>query len=558
MAKRTSRSKKSVRSLPKGLPVRAKTDLKSNRAAAKSASGNSSSGNNNPFEAVATQRRPKFAVHNRPISTARAKAPSALAAAIQQRQSAISAAFKQQRKSNVFSDKRIGEAGNGPPGQSSLPLEERNVQRLVRERARQSKRTSKFSLSDDGEEDILTHKGKAIDSLTAADHVMLSDEEEGDLGNLDAYDTEMHFGGYAQDQKDASVYGAKGTDISTTYSQKKTDLDDLIMRRKLQKQERLKSKETQVDKFEAMDNQFSELATLLKFRDKEQDIRNHIAAKREGTLSAEDQELAEWDKEMKQYLHIERKVAATDRTKTPEEIAKEEADRLHELETRRLARMNGDFDDGDDDDLDADDSLGDDDDGKKKSRAKSHKRRRMDHPEILDNDSDDEGNSNSKGDLTTRFSAEGLVYVDKDSVAQGKVGDAEGAQKYGSEEEIREYSVGDKVRASYRATEQFDGHESWFTGKIVNVVREGKKTKYNIEYVDGDFEDGVEPRHIRPIETTLEEIEAQNLERERELKLKRKRQMAIEKARYANIFLQWVFWVYWFDTSRLSTLSSTT
>jgi nucleolar protein 14 len=520
MGKRTSRSKKSVRSLPKGLPVRAKTDWKSSRSATKSLSGGISSSSNNPFEAVATQRRPKFAVHNRPISTARAKAPSALAAAIQQRQSAISAAFKQQRKSNVFFDKRIGEAGNGPPGQSSLPVEERNVQRLVRERARQSKRSSKFALGDDGEEEILTHKGKAIDSLSAADHVILSDDEEGDLGNLDAYDTEMHFGGYAQDQKDASVYGAKGTDISTTYSQKKTDLDDLIMRRKLQKQERLKSKETQVDKFEAMDNQFSELATLLEFRDKEQDIRNHIAAKRAGTLSTEDQELAEWDKEMKQYLHIERKVAATDRTKTPEEIAKEEADRLHELETRRLARMNGDFDDEGD----------------------------MDNPEILDNDSDDDGNSNDDGDLTTSLSAEG--------VAQGNVGDADD-KEHASEQEI-EYNVGDKVRASYRATEQFDGHESWFAGKIVNIVREGEKTRYNIEYDDGDFEDGVEPRHIRPIEVSSEEVEVQNLERERELKLKRKRQMAIEKARYAIILLPLGYLVYWFDTSRLSTLSSTT
>jgi len=51
---------------------------------------------------------------------------------------------------------------------------------------------------------------------------------------------------------------------------------------------------------------------------------------------------------------FDRKVDATDRTKTSEEIAKEESEHLHELETRRLARMNGDFDDEDLSDIDSD------------------------------------------------------------------------------------------------------------------------------------------------------------------------------------------------------------
>ena len=45
----------------------------------------------------------------------------------------------------------------------------------------------------------------------------------------------------------------------------------------------------------------------------------------------------------KQEFLFERKVKATDRTKTPEEIAKEEATKLHALESKRLARMEGDF-----------------------------------------------------------------------------------------------------------------------------------------------------------------------------------------------------------------------
>ena len=42
------------------------------------------------------------------------------------------------------------------------------------------------------------------------------------------------------------------------------------------------------------------------------------------------------------YL-FERKVKATDRTKIPEETAKNGVDRLHAMESKRLARMAGDF-----------------------------------------------------------------------------------------------------------------------------------------------------------------------------------------------------------------------
>jgi nucleolar protein 14 len=508
MAKRKSRSKKSVHSLPKGLPVRG--------GGVKDAS--------NPFEVTQRLKRPKFAVHNRGSTTAATlQRPSALAEALKQRKSAIATALQQQKKANVFHDKRIGEHDTGTQ-------DEKNLARLVRERARQSKRSSKFALQDDSEEAVLTHKGKAIDSLTAADHVMLSDDEE-DAGDLDAYDTEMHFGGSLADQKQAAVYGSgKGADMSTLYSQKKSDLDDLILRRKILKAERLKSKEEQADKFEAMDQSFSELAALLNFRDKEKDIREHIRAKRAGTLSTEDQEFADWDKEMKQYLHTERKVAATDRTKTPEEIAKEEADKLHALETRRLARMNGDFDDDDFSDVDSDE------DGKSnhsnKRQRKHHKR--TDHPEALDNDSDDDDDDGTD-QLQTRFTADGLVYVDKTGAVVGKVGSEK--QLLSDAPAIVVYRVGDKVTASYRATEQYGGSESWFGGVIVavhnNTVKDGTTAvTYDIEYDDGDLEEGVESRHVRPLDKTAEELEREASQKDQEVAIKRKRQKAKEKARY--------------------------
>lgn len=520
MAKRKRGSKKkSVSSLPKGLPVRGL-----------------GGGGNNPFEVTQRAKRPKFAVHNRgkATGTAIAARPSALAEALQQRKSAIAIALQQQKKANVFHDKRIGEHD------TTVTHDEKNLARLVRERARQSKRSSKFALQEDSLDDRqqLTHRGKSIDSLTAADHVMLSDDEE-DAGDLDAYDTEMHFGGSISqsNRKETSIYGPSGitTDMSTLYSQKKTDLDDLILRRKILKAERLKSREEQVDTFEAMDTQFSELAALLKFRDKEKEIRNHITAKRAGTLSPEDQEFADWDKEMKEYLHTDRKVAATDRTKTPEEIAKEEADKLHALETRRLARMNGDFDKHDDlSDVDDDDD--DDAGGSRKSKKRLRKPKGTDHPEALDNDSD---NDNDGDSLQTRFTADGLVYVDKNGAVVGKVGVENRTTTTATPSSSLQscnlvYRIGDKVTANYRAVEQYDGKESWFCGVVAAVHKGGKGTAatYDIEYEDGDFEEVVEPRHIHPLEKTVEELESEANEKDEEVALKRKRLKAKEKARY--------------------------
>ena len=69
----------------------------------------------------------------------------------------------------------------------------------------------------------------------------------------------------------------------------------------------------------------------MNFRDEEKDRKENREALKAGTLSAEEKEMDHWEKEMKGYLVFDRKVKATDRTKTPEEIAKEEAERLHEL-----------------------------------------------------------------------------------------------------------------------------------------------------------------------------------------------------------------------------------
>lgn len=470
MGKRKHKAKRSLASLPKGLAVR------------------NSDGKMNPFETTARQKRPKYEVHNRKLPTNR-KQPSALAKEVERRQNALKAALLKNKKSNVFDDQRIGEYNR----QMTEP--ERKLQRLVKERSRQSKRSTKFSLS---EETILTHKGQSINELDPRSHVILSDDDEDD-GNLDAADTTMHFGG-GQGPSEAEYYGGKANnDLTSMYSSRKTELDDLILRRKILKAEKMKSREDQVEAFENMDESFAELSKMLSFRDKEAEIRKHIQQKRAGELEKDDQEMEDWDKEMKRYLFVERKVKATDRTKTPEEIAKEEADRLHELETRRLARMNGDFEGDDFSD------LSDTETQRKKPR----------NPDVLD-DSEDE---TEKSKTQTHFTADGLVEIDSTGKILGPVG-----RKKDAVDEIV-FSIGDKVEACYHAEEQYE--ETWYPGTISAV----NKGKYDVEYDDGDYEEGILPKHVRHLLKSKEQGETEKQKKDEEAELRRKQSKAKSKAR---------------------------
>lgn len=407
-----------------------------------------------------------------------------------------------------------------------MTSDEQNLARLVRERARRSKRSTKFSLNDedeDGGQTTLTHKGKSISDMSARDHVILSDDDEDDIGNLDAADTALHFGGGCRSAVPDDGYygptaGAQGKDMSSMYMTRKMELDDLILRRKIKKAERMKSREDQTEAFEAMDESFAELSNMLSFRDKEKEIREHVKSKRAGMLAPEDQEMEDWDKQMKQYQFNERKVKATDRVKTPEEIAKEEVDRLHELETRRLARMNGDF---------VDDDLSDISDGERNlQKRKTRKSTLASTAEALD-DSEVEDDAEEK--VTTRFTADGLVEVDRNGVVAKKVNAPDNDALNGA------FAKGSRVSACYHAKEQLDDDATWFNGVVSGVyARDDGLVVYNIEYDDGDFEDGVEHRHVRPADETksvrkVEEIEANK--QEQELELKRKRLRAKEKAR---------------------------
>jgi len=564
MGKRKYKPSKSTSSLPRGLP-----NPKKKRILPHSRSNITAT--SNPFENArpSSAKAPKFHVHNRPHSGRNnlSKGPqSALQRSIEARRTALKATLQESKKAGSFVDRRIGESRNGRMGRNGFMTEdERMLARLVRERSRRSKKASKYALEDNdiqSSNDInLTHQGKSIDESYVgefnAEDVILSDDDEGtkydkQVGQLDKVDTELHFGGGSFDNsKQQNLYGpAGGNGVETLqdrYISRKEEVDDFILRKKIEKAEKKKKNMEQVETFEELDKDFAEFASLLKFRDKEKDRKDLSLSKEKGTLSIEDIEMEEWDKEMKQYM-FERRIKATDRTKTPEEIAREEHERLKELEMRRLARMDGDF---------KEDELSDisdvEEDTRKSGRKKKGQFKKLSKMHKVRNPDEIDSDEEENDQLVPTFTADGIVYLDKNGCVVKRASDGNTHEEYinsdidETQDESSESSsdadissktleVGMKVEGNFRAEDQFKGKATWYPGVIAKVIagKESGDTTYAIDYDDGDHEYGVNPENIRLMKEVSAKVESQDSdmsEGNRLVVLQKKRQKAKEKAR---------------------------
>ena len=128
---RSSKAKRSLGSQPRGLPQRKKPR-----------GGGSANGNSkvNPFEnaRASSAKSAKFHVHNRPTpgSASSSKPQTAMARSLARRKHSLRAALENDRKAGSFVDRRIGEG----PGMTE---EQRMMARVVRERARRSKKAAR-------------------------------------------------------------------------------------------------------------------------------------------------------------------------------------------------------------------------------------------------------------------------------------------------------------------------------------------------------------------------------------------------------------------------------
>ena len=133
-------------------------------------------------------------------------------------------------------------------------------------------------------------------------------------------------------------------------------------------------------------------------------------------------------------------------------------------------------------------------------------------------DEEDDDKEEDESKLTAKFTGEGLVYVNKKGEVVKRAGEsnddegtADGGEDDGSDSDDEHaggavLKVGMRVKANYRAHEQFQERDHWYAGVIskVNEDSHGNVT-YNVDYEDGDFEEEIGPENVRAVGKTDEE-----------------------------------------------------
>jgi nucleolar protein 14 len=250
-------------------------------------------------------------------------------------------------------DRRIGE------GDVDMTPEERAAMRFAKEKENRRKGASLFDLeaSDDERGGLgggLTHGGRRIDDLEADDFdedvSRGSDEDEEDDGELfrkkrPRDDDDEDESGPLQTTQDDEQPERKRT--------KKEIMQEVIAKSKMHKYERQKVKEDDDDLREALDQDMGDMLALLRGVKQPQlaakpdissagDAGPKIDPERQKLLDGMDRAKVDRDYDVRlKQLATDTRAKPSDRSKTVEEKATEEAERLRKLEEKRLKRMQG-------------------------------------------------------------------------------------------------------------------------------------------------------------------------------------------------------------------------
>ena len=261
--------------------------------------------------------------------------------------------MQRRNKAGNLVDKRIGE------GDPTLAPEEKAQRRLEREISGWGKDRSVFDLEDsEGEEDLLTHGGRAL--------LGLGGEEESDdfeVGSLEGSSEDEDGERRKKRRRDGRSDAEQREEEEEQPKRKKTKaeaMEEVIAKSKLHKYERQKAKEQDDALREELDKGLGDLkAFLFAFKQPTAPDSNVSAATAvmndvymnparaaliSGAAGLDSDK--DYDRRLRE-LTQERRSKPADRTKTDEEKAKEQTERLQLLEEQRLRRMKGEEDDED-------------------------------------------------------------------------------------------------------------------------------------------------------------------------------------------------------------------
>ncbi|KAI1143441.1 Nop14-like protein [Hypoxylon sp. FL0543] len=284
----------------------------------------------NPFDLKHNARGPKFQVTTNkppPSNAAKGRPSEAKSLGEERRRQTLLVELNQRHKVGGILDRRFGE--NDP----HMAPEEKMRERFVREK--QSHKTSMFDLEDDEPSEGLTHLGK---SLSFDGPGLVDDFEEDDLSAGSDADDEYRGSKRvrpldAEDQDQDQVEGQPERKKS-----KQEVMKEVIAKSKFYKAERQAAKEADQDLREELDMELPDLHDLLFNRKKTSDVTE--IKEPESAAAAKERMERDYDMRLRQ-LAQDRRAQPADRTKTDEEKAQEESERLKELEAKRLKRMHG-------------------------------------------------------------------------------------------------------------------------------------------------------------------------------------------------------------------------
>ncbi|KAI9723174.1 MAG: nucleolar complex protein 14 [Chrysothrix sp. TS-e1954] len=276
--------------------------------------------------------------------------------------------LQRRNKVGTFNDRRIGE------DDPTLAPEEKARRRAIAQLGggKRSKRSGVFNLEDDdglmnddgGEEVGLTHLGRPVlnghdqrDDYGQHRNSVESDDDGPRRKRLRLMDEAESA---ARDDRDGQVNGAAQVKKS-----KKEIMEEVMAKSKLHKHERQQAREEDEDLREELDSAMPDLLAALRGRgklDKTSEgpkqlpgspkvngVSNDVHPDRVAMMKKVDD--ADYDQQLRQMTQ-DKKAQPSTRTKTAEETAAEDAERLKQLEADRLRRMRGEQTENSDGDID--------------------------------------------------------------------------------------------------------------------------------------------------------------------------------------------------------------
>ncbi|KAL5683175.1 hypothetical protein ACJX0J_009560, partial [Zea mays] len=347
--------------------------------------------------------------------------------------------FVESAKSSVFHDRRIGERDD------TLPEFDKAILRQQRERLAKLKRESKYNLSDDDEDEINIHNVLLSENDDFDEEVPLDDgsDEEGKM---------------VLSKKRLSLQSDDHPSITDlpqeTHGQKskKEVMTEIISKSKFYKAQRAKEREEDEHLVDKLDSDFASLAqtrALLSLTESAK-VKVNKTDSSTGLTGKEFSNKAKADtyEKLVKEMVMDQRARPSDRTKTPEEIAQEEKERLEKLEEERQKRMLGTADTSDEDDGNENDN-----------HMKLGNSKPISGDDLGDSFSLDESTVKKKGWVDEIYEREGRKIGDDAAASDDGESDDENAGDDEADDEDSDSSDNDFGNMSARDWEQSDDDE---------------------------------------------------------------------------------------------------